>query len=101
MRSIRCAEVAVVADPDERLGERAVAIIRPHAGAAAPTLDEVREHLEAHGLAARSGPSPSTQWPTSPGPRPARCRSSGSDSNSATDNSKTGSRRSTLGAHPW
>jgi acyl-CoA synthetase len=45
------AEVSVVAAPDVRLGERAVAVVRVRAGAMAPTLDDVRAHLAAAGLA--------------------------------------------------
>ncbi|HUA96278.1 MAG TPA: AMP-binding protein, partial [Acidimicrobiales bacterium] len=50
------AEVCVVAEPDERLGERAAAVVRVRAGATAPTLDEVRGHLEAAGLARQKWP---------------------------------------------
>jgi acyl-CoA synthetase len=50
------AEVAVVAEPDERLGERAAAIVRLREGASAPTLDEVRAHLAAAGLAKQKWP---------------------------------------------
>ena len=50
------AEVSVVAEPDDRLGERAVAIVRLHEGAQAPTLAEVREHLAAAGLAKQKWP---------------------------------------------
>jgi acyl-CoA synthetase len=49
-------EVAVVAQPDARLGERAVAVVRMRDGKAAPTLDEVREHLRAAGLAKQKWP---------------------------------------------
>ncbi len=45
------AEVAVVAAPDERLGEHACAVVRMRAGAAAITLAEVGEHLARIGLA--------------------------------------------------
>jgi acyl-CoA synthetase (AMP-forming)/AMP-acid ligase II len=45
------AEVAVVAAPDERLGEHGCAFIRPAPGAAVPSLDEIRDHLEDAGLA--------------------------------------------------
>jgi non-ribosomal peptide synthetase component E (peptide arylation enzyme) len=44
-------EVAVVAAPDARLGEHACAFVRPMPGATVPTLDEVRSHLDASGLA--------------------------------------------------
>jgi len=52
------AEVAVVAAPDERLGEHAAAIVRLRDPAAAPspTLDEVRAHLAAAGLARQKWP---------------------------------------------
>jgi cyclohexanecarboxylate-CoA ligase len=43
-------EVAVVAAPDERLGEKVCAVVVP-AGAEAPTLDGLRAHLEALGMA--------------------------------------------------
>jgi acyl-CoA synthetase (AMP-forming)/AMP-acid ligase II len=45
------AEVAVVAAPDERLGEHGCAFIRSAPGASAPSLEEIRDHLEAAGLA--------------------------------------------------
>lgn len=45
------AEVAVVAAPDARFGEHAAAVVRVRDGQAAPTLDEVRDHLAAAGLA--------------------------------------------------
>ena len=50
------AEVSVVAAPDDRLGERAAAIIRVHAGMSAPTLDDVRVHFAAAGLAKQKWP---------------------------------------------
>jgi acyl-CoA synthetase len=50
------AEVSVVAAPDERLGEHAAAVIRLRAGAAAPTLADVREHLTTAGLARQKWP---------------------------------------------
>jgi acyl-CoA synthetase (AMP-forming)/AMP-acid ligase II len=50
------AEVCVVAEPDERLGERAAAVVRIRAGMALPTLEEVRAHLEAAGLARQKWP---------------------------------------------
>jgi acyl-CoA synthetase len=49
-------EVCVVAAPDERLGEHAAAFVRVREGAAVPTLDEVREHLAAVGLARQKWP---------------------------------------------
>jgi acyl-CoA synthetase len=50
------AEVAVVAAPDERLGEHAAAIIRVRADGTEPTLDDVRAHLQAAGLARQKWP---------------------------------------------
>ena len=50
------AEVSVVAAPDERLGEHAAAVVRVRDGQAAPTLDEVRAHLAAAGLARQKWP---------------------------------------------
>ena len=50
------AEVCVVAAPDERLGEHAAAVVRVHEGRAAPTLEAVREHLAAAGLARQKWP---------------------------------------------
>jgi len=49
-------EVAVVAAPDERLGEHAVAFVRLLPGADEPTLDDVRAHLAARGLARQKWP---------------------------------------------
>ena len=43
-------EVAVVAWPDERLGEKVCAVVVP-AGDEAPTLEELRAHLDALGMA--------------------------------------------------
>jgi acyl-CoA synthetase (AMP-forming)/AMP-acid ligase II len=50
------AEVAVVATPDDRLGERAAAVIRPREGETAPDLGALREHLAAAGLARQKWP---------------------------------------------
>jgi len=50
------AEVSVVAAPDERLGERAAAVLRLRAGAAMPTLADVRAHLAAAGLTRQKWP---------------------------------------------
>jgi acyl-CoA synthetase len=50
------AEVAVVAESDERLGERAAAILRVRDGATLPTLQEVRDYLEGAGLARQKWP---------------------------------------------
>ena len=43
-------EVAVVAYPDDRLGEKVCAVVVP-AGDEAPTLDGLRAHLEGLGMA--------------------------------------------------
>jgi acyl-CoA synthetase (AMP-forming)/AMP-acid ligase II len=50
------AEISVVAAPDERLGERAAAIMRVREGAIAPTMDDVRAHLRSVGLARQKWP---------------------------------------------
>jgi acyl-CoA synthetase (AMP-forming)/AMP-acid ligase II len=50
------AEVAVVAAPDERLGEHACAFIRLATGAPELSLSEVRTHLSAAGLAKQKWP---------------------------------------------
>jgi acyl-CoA synthetase (AMP-forming)/AMP-acid ligase II len=50
------AEVGVVAAPDERLGEHAAAVVRVRAGRTAPTLEEMRVHLETAGLARQKWP---------------------------------------------
>ena len=50
------AEVNVVAAPDARLGERAAAVVRLRDGRTLPSLDEVRTHLEAAGLARQKWP---------------------------------------------
>jgi acyl-CoA synthetase (AMP-forming)/AMP-acid ligase II len=50
------AEVAVVAAPDPRYGERGVAVVRLIAPTAAPDLDMIRAHLEAGGLARQKWP---------------------------------------------
>ncbi|MDQ2651323.1 MAG: AMP-binding protein, partial [Actinomycetota bacterium] len=50
------AEVAVVAAPDERLGERACAVLRVVPGADAPDLAALQAHLESAGL-------PRQKWP--------------------------------------
>jgi hypothetical protein len=49
-------EVAVVAAPDERMGEIGRAWFRMQPGATAPTLTAVREHLGAAGLARQKWP---------------------------------------------
>jgi acyl-CoA synthetase (AMP-forming)/AMP-acid ligase II len=50
------AEVSVVGAPDEKYGERTVAVIRVRAGAPMPDLDAVRSHLAATGLAKQKWP---------------------------------------------
>lgn len=50
------AEAVVVAAPDERLGERAAAVLRIREGHDTPTLDEVREHFKAAGVAIQKWP---------------------------------------------
>jgi acyl-CoA synthetase (AMP-forming)/AMP-acid ligase II len=50
------AEAVVVGTPDDRLGERATAVLRTLPDAAAPTLDDVRTHLAAVGLAKQKWP---------------------------------------------
>jgi acyl-CoA synthetase len=50
------AEVAVVAAPDERMGEHAAAFLRLREGGATPTLEDVRGHLAAAGLAKQKWP---------------------------------------------
>lgn len=49
-------EVAVVAEPDPRLGEHAAAVLSVREGMAAPTLESVRQHLAAAGLARQKWP---------------------------------------------
>lgn len=50
------AEACVVAAPDERLGERPAAVVRLLPGAAAPTLDALRDHMASAGLAKQKWP---------------------------------------------
>jgi acyl-CoA synthetase (AMP-forming)/AMP-acid ligase II len=50
------AEVSVIGAPDDRLGERAAAVIRLREGGEAPTLDDVRAHLQSVGLARQKWP---------------------------------------------
>jgi acyl-CoA synthetase (AMP-forming)/AMP-acid ligase II len=49
-------EVAVVAEPDPRLGEHAAAVVSVRPGATVPTLEEVRRHLAGAGLARQKWP---------------------------------------------
>ena len=63
------AEVAVVAAPDARLGEHGCAFFRMLAGHAAPSLAELRAHLDASGLARQKWPEDSrelTEFPRTP-----------------------------------
>jgi acyl-CoA synthetase len=50
------AEAVVVAVPDNRLGERAAAVLRVRDGQEVPTLDEVRDHFKAEGVAIQKWP---------------------------------------------
>jgi acyl-CoA synthetase (AMP-forming)/AMP-acid ligase II len=50
------AEAVVVAAPDERLGERVVAVLRIKPGHAPPDTARVREHFESAGLARQKWP---------------------------------------------
>ena len=90
------AEVCVVAEPDERLGEHAAAVVRVRDGAAAPTLEEVRRHLAGAGLARQKWPEAISPSTTSRGPRRARSRSSSSASSSARGQPRDGARVKTL-----
>ena len=49
-------EVAVVAVPDDRLGEHAAAVVRTAPDTAAPSMDDVRAHLADVGLAKQKWP---------------------------------------------
>lgn len=49
-------EAIVVAAPDARLGERVAAVLRVRDGGTMPTLDEVRAHFEAGGVARQKWP---------------------------------------------
>ena len=50
------AEVSVVAEPDDRLGERAAAIVAVRPDQQAPTLESIRAHLAEAGLARQKWP---------------------------------------------
>jgi acyl-CoA synthetase (AMP-forming)/AMP-acid ligase II len=50
------AEAVVVAAPDDRLGERTAAVLRIRDGHDGPTLDDVREHFKAAGVAIQKWP---------------------------------------------
>ena len=73
-------EVAVVAEPDPRLGEHAAAVVSIRPGAAARRWTRCAGTWPAPAWPVRSGPSPSTRSPSSPGPPRARSRSSDSES---------------------
>jgi cyclohexanecarboxylate-CoA ligase len=51
------AEVAVCAAPDDAWGEAVCAVVVPHAGEAAPTVEELRGHASSVGLAAHKLPA--------------------------------------------
>lgn len=55
------AEIAIVGLPDARCGERACAVIVP-AGAAAPTVDDLKSYLKAQGMAAFKTPEQIELW---------------------------------------
>ena len=57
------AEAVVVAAPDERLGERVVAVARLRAGEQLPTREQVRTHFESAGLARQKWPEELHQVP--------------------------------------
>ncbi|MUL67925.1 AMP-dependent synthetase [Mycobacterium sp. CBMA 234] len=50
------ADAVVVAAPDARLGERVAAVVRVRPGQALPTLQQVREHFAAAGVARQKWP---------------------------------------------
>jgi acyl-CoA synthetase len=50
------ADAAVVSAPDERLGEHAAAVLCVRPGHTMPTLDEVRRHFQAMGVARQKWP---------------------------------------------
>ena len=85
------AEASVVAAPDQRLGERAAAVVRLRPGADTPDLSaSVRPPRAPRAWPARSGPSRCTSSPTSPARRRERSRSSAFASSSATAASEAG-----------
>jgi acyl-CoA synthetase len=49
-------EAVVVAAPDDRLGERAAAVLRIREGHDMPTVDEVRDHFKGAGVATQKWP---------------------------------------------
>ncbi|MGC4963258.1 AMP-binding protein [Gordonia sp. DT101] len=50
------ADAVVVAVPDDRLGERAAAVLRVHPDRGSPTIEDLRAHLTAVGLAKQKWP---------------------------------------------
>jgi acyl-CoA synthetase len=50
------AEAAVVAAPDARFGEHTAAVLRMRPGGQAPSLERIRSHLAAAGLARQKWP---------------------------------------------
>jgi acyl-CoA synthetase len=50
------AEAVVVAAPDERFGERVVAVLRVRPGQQMPTRESVREHFQTTGMARQKWP---------------------------------------------
>lgn len=62
-------EVAVVGAPDQRLGERAAAMVLVRPGRTLPSLDDIRRHLDAAGLARQKWPESVhqvTEFPRTP-----------------------------------
>ena len=78
------AEVAVVAAPDERLGEHAAAVVRTLPGASVDARGRAAPTSRRPGWPSRSGPSPCSRWRTFPARRRARSRSSSSASSFGT-----------------
>ena len=74
-RHPKVAECAIVAMPDERLGERACAFVLTKESAPL-TLGELTQFLGAQGMAKHTGPSASNSSPTCRARRRARSRSS-------------------------
>lgn len=60
------AEAVVVAAPDARLGEHAAAVLRIREGHAMPSLDDVRAHFKACGVATQKWPEELQQVPDFP-----------------------------------
>ena len=56
MQLDQVAEVCVVAEPDQRLGEHAAAVVRVREGMDPPTMEEMRTHLSGAGLARQKWP---------------------------------------------